>query len=146
METKTQQMKKLLTIALMLLTLVVLLIILTFINENSKKQVKQESKADSINPNYINDYYVKHGYLKFIQSNNNELTKTETMQKEIVATNCSEMETLSGEHNTSIYGVKLDNSQLQFIEKCKQEGRAGCSLTINNRQIYLSFYKNSNQK
>jgi len=36
--------------------------------------------------------------------------------------------------------IKLDPHQFAFIEKCKATGKKGCSLTINNQQIYVSFY------
>jgi len=40
------------------------------------------------------------------------------------------------------FGYQLEEYQLQFIKKCKKEGKTGCSLTINNQQIYVSFYYN----
>jgi hypothetical protein len=35
--------------------------------------------------------------------------------------------------------VRLDEGQLAFIEKCKLNGFAGCSITINNQQLWISF-------
>lgn len=38
----------------------------------------------------------------------------------------------------------LDESQLAFINKCKKEGKSGCSITINNSQTFIGFYKEYN--
>lgn len=38
--------------------------------------------------------------------------------------------------------MNLDESQLDFIKKCKIDGKMGCSITVNNQRVYISFYKN----
>jgi hypothetical protein len=37
----------------------------------------------------------------------------------------------------------LDSGQIAFIQKCKIEGKFGCTLTINNQPVYVSFYENA---
>lgn len=39
-----------------------------------------------------------------------------------------------------IVEIKLEPSQLAFIDKCKKDGKIGCTLTINYQQTYVSFY------
>ena len=34
----------------------------------------------------------------------------------------------------------LNDAQLAFINKCKRDGLLGCSITINNSQIWINFY------
>jgi len=36
---------------------------------------------------------------------------------------------------------ELDESQISYINKCKRDGKMGCSLTINNCQVFVSFYE-----
>lgn len=38
---------------------------------------------------------------------------------------------------------KLDECQIQFIKQCKIAGKTGCSITIDNQQVYVSFYENA---
>ncbi|MCK4500618.1 hypothetical protein KAU11_08970 [Candidatus Babeliales bacterium] len=39
-------------------------------------------------------------------------------------------------------GIKLNDNQRAIIKQYKIEGRIGCTLTINNQPVYVSFYKN----
>ena len=45
-----------------------------------------------------------------------------------------------GVENKTFKPIKLEDWQLRFIEDAKKKGLRGISMTINNNQVYISFY------
>lgn len=56
-----------------------------------------------------------------------------------IGNECQKCKNKTSENAEKELRVRLDEGQLLFIEQCKRNGMPGCSITVNNQQMWVSF-------
>lgn len=131
----------------------VLIYILCHTEEKKALEAKNIEKAkDRSNKviNYREDTILPLSTAKFIGGNGNIAFGYKSLSNGRYSSNALEstVQKITGDFPIILgsdemeVGIKLNDSQRAIIKKYKIEGRTGCTLTISNQPVSVSFYKN----